>query len=263
MTRCCPPARRRGFTLIELLVVIAIIAVLIGLLLPAVQKVREAAMRMTCQNNLKQLALACHGYHDANDTLPTPYPSYVIPLLPYVEQAASYNVFIQHNRDLTIFSANGRYLRGAGPTDAGPSSWVATAFDVLICPSDVMPPNRQFHYPVPSGTWLPQGQWWGMCSYGTNWGTGYYANGWDGVIYNTPNGGTRLTDVTDGTGSTILLGERTFRENPANMAQLSNDGSCGNNLATYGMFYTVAVPEPPYRCRKYARCPALLSMSLD
>jgi prepilin-type N-terminal cleavage/methylation domain-containing protein len=93
------PRRCRGFTLVELLVVIAIIAVLIGLLVPAVQKVREAASRMSCQNNLRQIAIACHDYHDARGYLPPArvardaYATWPVLIMPYVEQDPVYKLW--------------------------------------------------------------------------------------------------------------------------------------------------------------------------
>jgi prepilin-type N-terminal cleavage/methylation domain-containing protein/prepilin-type processing-associated H-X9-DG protein len=117
--------RRGGFTLIELLVVIAIIAILIGLLVPAVQKVREAAARTQCTNNLKQLGLAFQAFHDTYKRLPaegnsTPV-SFYVRLLPYVEQAPMYNLVQQY-----LANNNNNY---------GGVQSVCTPVPIFLCPS--------------------------------------------------------------------------------------------------------------------------------
>jgi prepilin-type N-terminal cleavage/methylation domain-containing protein/prepilin-type processing-associated H-X9-DG protein len=204
--------QRRGFTLIELLVVIAIIGTLIGLLLPAVQKVRAAALRIQCSNNLRQLGLAAHQYHNAFLMFPpgvnqAQYPSapqyrgytLFVYLLPYIEQGSLY---VQWDFTTPLNNATG-----------GTSVRTATVLTLLLCPADVILQN-----PITS-----QGRTYALTSYGGNGGSRSFdptAATIDGVFHTTgpgsqpmPNQGpVRLADITDGTSTTLLFGERSHTD---------------------------------------------------
>jgi prepilin-type N-terminal cleavage/methylation domain-containing protein/prepilin-type processing-associated H-X9-DG protein len=193
-------ARRRGFTLIELLVVIAIIAILIGLLLPAVQKVREAASRMKCMNNLKQIGLGMQNYHSAYQTLPPGYVAtanypatspgwgWAAIILPHLEQGNRYNQI-----DLTQ------------PVESSPA--IQTVLKIYLCPSDQVAPTA-FTISSPTGAFVCTAA---PSSYAATVGqdasevddpTG------DGLFYR--NSRVRLEDITDGTSQTVMAGDRAW-----------------------------------------------------
>ena len=230
-----PPA---GFTLIELLVVIAIIAILIGLLLPAVQKVREAAARSKCQNNLKQMVLAAHNYESSNGYLPprkgtvnvngTWYSNDATPqalILPYVEQAAKYNQF--NFRYLTWNDTDPTGATGGvvkDPTTGLPINLLARSQDIpiYICPSDPSDTRRPADWADTGNndpSQYPEGRLNYMACIGTTSSfvpTGANQATWTlkgGIFANPassgsqPIRGTPIVGIPDGTSNTALFGE--------------------------------------------------------
>jgi prepilin-type N-terminal cleavage/methylation domain-containing protein/prepilin-type processing-associated H-X9-DG protein len=171
--------RSRGFTLIELLVVIAIIAILIGLLVPAVQKVRAAAARIQCENNLKQMGLAMHGYHDTykhfppgfNNAAPGLNWGWASLVLPWLEQKT-----MQDNLALS--------------NTLSPTNFTQMELAIFVCPAD---PNSG-----PNNPWFPSG-----------YGRSNYP-----VSEQICDGGSKIKilQITDGTSNTIMIGERDTKD---------------------------------------------------
>ena len=230
--------RNRAFTLIELLVVIAIIAILIALLLPAVQQAREAARRTQCKNNLKQLGLAFHNYHDTHNTFPINYAwrnrpgagnggpaiantgkSWLQMILPYIEQANLYNQI-----DF------GQGLQGTTPANVQNRTVANTVLPAYLCPSDNENNNgrlgsRSDVNVTPPGTWgvtnykaCAGSNWqWGLAAWnpvsapgGKNGGSRDGLNLGNGILCSNQlngNAPTRMRDLTDGTTNTFAIGE--------------------------------------------------------
>ena len=201
--------RRNGFTLVELLVVIAIIGILIGLLLPAVQAAREAARRMQCTNNMKQLGIATHNFHDVHGKLPNRSDQWLLTqytegtedperwsglclLLPFVEQASLYDTLIQDIKN------NG--------TPWGDSEAITHTITAFICPSDGNAPGTTTHV----GSSGVSGSQLAHTSYHLSVGDiplRYRAQGTRGAFSGDASAPMSFSNYTDGLSNTVFYGE--------------------------------------------------------
>ena len=270
---------RRGFTLVELLVVIAIIGILVGLLLPAVQAAREAARRMQCSNNVKQLSLAAHTYHDAFNSFPICYfnqtnvtpvltnptegrqTSWMVGLLPFIEQTALFNMI-----DFSRGIHNDPRSVGPPAVPVGPSNPFAAIQKIsgFKCPSDATDDFKNQRLDTPTGVIRTTA--WPVTSYkgvsGANWNIGNVAvqsnvAPWNITRFGTTGDGlnrgngvlmrgwnfpykTNLRDVTDGTSNTLFVGEAIGNYSQYNWWWLSGSTTATTSIPLNSRAYCTA-----------------------